>query len=98
MRLHSFSLEGQYCLADMIELGMYVERVNGEMPLLVHRKLAYFGQRLSRKPYLHGTVRSATGKELLQFGFIKQAFGETFVGSAQEFECLAESVVLADGS
>ena len=79
MQLQFIGLEAQYCLLDMIELEMYLERFNGEMPWLVQRKLAYSLQRLPRKPYLHGTVRSSTGKELLQLGFIEQASGRPFV-------------------
>jgi hypothetical protein len=75
------SLEAGLCLRDMIELEMYLERLDEDTPLLVNRRPAYYRQRLPRNPHLNGTVRPSTGKELLRYGFIQQACGNTSVVS-----------------
>ena len=75
------SLEEQYCLTDIVELPMYLERLNGAMPWVIHRKMRYVWAQLPRKPYLSGMVSSTAAKELLQRGFIEQRSGETFVVS-----------------
>ena len=77
----AMSIEAQHCLTDMIELEMYLERFSGEMPWAICRKMRFVREKPPRKPYLRGTVSSATAKALLQLGFIERASGETFVVS-----------------
>jgi hypothetical protein len=80
-RLVEISIEFQYCLRDLIELPMYLERFSGEMPWAVQRKMVYVLEELPREPFLRGSVSSTTAKALLEARFIRQAFGETFVVS-----------------
>jgi uncharacterized iron-regulated membrane protein len=77
----AMSNEAQYCLMDMIELAMYLERFNGEMPWAIRRRGTYALQKPARKTLLPGTVSSATARALLQLGLIEQASGDTFVVS-----------------